>query len=241
MKKPLFRLLLDNLPPLTVTLFVLSVVGMNLLANKSIDLGVPWLALDCGILLSWLSFLTMDILTKRYGPREATFLAFLALVINLMMALLFFLSSIIPGVWSASFVPDGADLINSALDRTFAGTWYIILGSSAAFFVSAVINNFLNYGIGKLLAHRDGFSVFAIRSYLSTGIAQFSDNFLFALLVSRPFFGWSLLQCLTCALTGALLELLFEVFFSPIGYHTVKKFEERKVGQAYLEQREKNT
>ena len=45
-----------------------------------------------------------------------------------------------------------------------------------------------------------------------------ADNLIFALLVSKLFFGWTLLQCVTCALTGAVMELLFEVVFSPLGY-----------------------
>ena len=109
-------------------------------------------------------------------------------------------------------------VINTALDNTFSGTWFVILGSSIAFLVSAVINNFLNYGIGQALRRKDGFGVFALRSYVSTFIGQFCDNLVFALIVSRNFFGWTTLQCFTCALTGAVMELLFEVFFSPLGY-----------------------
>ena len=220
MKKTIlsFRNLLRSVPPLIVSLLILSVVGMNLLANKSIDTGVDWLALDCGILFSWLTFLCMDVLTHCYGPKAATALSFTALVLNLFMALIFFLASRIPGVWGESFVEGSEDVINSALDNTFGGTWFIILGSSVAFLASAVLNNFLNYGIGRLLKRKQGFGVFAARSYISTFLAQFADNLIFALLVSQLFFGWTLVQCLTCALTGAVLELLFEVFFSPIGY-----------------------
>ena len=220
MKKTIlsFRNLLRSVPPLIVSLLILSVVGMNLLANKSIDTGVDWLALDCGILFSWLTFLCMDVLTHCYGPKAATALSFTALVLNLFMALIFFLASRIPGVWGESFVEGSEDVINSALDNTFGGTWFIILGSSVAFLASAVLNNFLNYGIGRLLKRQQGFGVFAARSYISTFLAQFADNLIFALLVSQLFFGWTLVQCLTCALTGAVLELLFEVFFSPIGY-----------------------
>ena len=213
-----FRNLLRSVPPLIVSLLILSVVGMNLLANKSINTGVDWLALDCGILFSWLTFLCMDVLTHCYGPKAATALSFTALALNLFMALIFFLASRIPGVWGESFVEGSEDVINSALDNTFGGTWFIILGSSVAFLASAVLNNFLNYGIGRLLKRQQGFGVFAARSYISTFLAQFADNLIFALLVSQLFFGWTLVQCLTCALTGAVLELLFEVFFSPIGY-----------------------
>ena len=213
-----YRSLIRSVPPLLFSLLVLSVVGMNLLANKSIDTGVDWLALDCGILFSWLTFLSMDVLTHNYGPKTATVLSLAALGLNLLMALIFFLASRVPGVWGESFVDGSETVINTALDRTFGGTWYVILGSSVAFAVSAALNNFLNYGIGTLLRKNESFGSFAIRSYVSTFLAQFADNLIFALIVSRNFFGWTTLQCFTCALTGALLELLFEVVFSPLGY-----------------------
>lgn len=218
-----FRRLLRTAPPVLVTLLVLSVVGMNLLANKSINTGLDWLALDCGILFSWLTFLSMDVLTHCYGPRAATGMSLAALLLNLLMALVFFLASRIPGVWGESFVDGSEAIINTALDNTFAGTWFIILGSSAAFIASAVLNNFLHYGIGKLLKERESFGSFALQSYVSTFLAQFADNLIFALLVSRLFFGWTLLQCFTCALTGAVMELLFEVLFSPMGYRIAKR------------------
>ena len=146
-----YRSLIRSVPPLLFSLLVLSVVGMNLLANKSIDTGVDWLALDCGILFSWLTFLSMDVLTHCYGPKAATAMSLAALGLNLLMALIFFIATRIPGVWGESFVEGEEAVINAALDGTFGGTWYIILGSSVAFAASAVLNNFLNYGIGRLL------------------------------------------------------------------------------------------
>lgn len=220
MKKALGELarMLEVVPAIILSLLVLSVVGMNLLANKSINTGLDWLALDCGILLSWLTFLCMDVLTHCFGPRTATAMSIVALAANLLMAFILWLASIIPGVWGESFVEGSEQIINTALNNTVGGTWFIILGSSIAFAVSSVVNNFLNWGIGTRLAGNLGFRAFALRSYVSTMIAQFTDNLVFALLVSHTFFGWTLLQCVTCALTGALLELLFEVFFSPVGY-----------------------
>ena len=218
-----FRTFLGTASPLLVTLMVLSVVGMNLLANKSIDTGISWLALDGGILFSWLAFLSMDVLTHCYGPRCASMVSVAALLLNLFMACIFFLASRIPGVWGESFVEGSEQVINTALDRTFAGTWFIILGSSIAFIVSALLNNYLNYGIGKLAKKETGFGVFALRSYVSTFLGQFADNLIFALLVSRTFFGWTLVQCFTCALTGAVLELVSEVLFSPLGYRVSRR------------------
>ncbi len=213
-----YRRLLGTASPLLVTLTVISVVGMNLLANKSISTGVSWLALDCGILFSWLAFLAMDVTTHCYGPRAANMVSLTALGLNLFMALMFFLGSRIPGVWGESFAEGSEEIINGALDRTFGGTWFIILGSSIAFIVSAILNNYLNDYIGRLAKRKTGFGVFALRSYASTFLGQFADNLIFALLVSRTFFGWTPVQCFTCALTGAVMELFFEVVFSPLGY-----------------------
>ena len=227
-----FRSLLRTVPPILVSLMILSIVGMNLLANKSINTGVDWLALDCGILFSWLTFLTMDVLTHNYGPRAATLLSLLALALNLFMAGMFYLASLIPGVWGESFVEGSEAVINGALNSTFGGTWFIILGSSIAFVASAILNNFLNYGIGRLLKRETGFGVFAVRSYVSTFLAQFADNLIFALLVSQIFFGWTLLQCFTCALTGAVMELLFEVVFSPFGYRVSQRIRRKQAAAA---------
>jgi uncharacterized PurR-regulated membrane protein YhhQ (DUF165 family) len=227
-----FRNLVRTVPPLLVTLLVLSIVGMNLLANKSIQTGVDWLALACGILFSWLCFLSMDVLTHCYGPRAASMMSVVALLMNLLMAAIFFLAARIPGVWGESFVEGSEATINTALNNTFRGTWFILLGSSIAFVASAVFNNFLNYGIGRLLKRKDGFGSFALRAYVSTFLAQFADNLIFALLVSRIFFGWTLLQCFTCALTGAVMELLFEILFSPLGYRVAKRIMAARGGNA---------
>lgn len=197
---------------------------MNLLANKSIDLGVSWLALDCGIIVSWVVFLCMDVLTKLFGPKAATQLSVVAICVNLVACLLLFAASKIDGTWGQFFELGEQQVVNDALDNTFGGTWYVVIGSAVAFVVSAVINNFTNFFIGKAFKRNpDGFGAYACRAYVSTAIAQFVDNLVFALLVSHFFFGWSIVQCLTCAATGMLVELLCEVIFSPLGFLWLKR------------------
>lgn len=228
------KILFRSMPIILPTLFVVAVIAMNLLANKSISLPVDWLALDCGILLSWVAFLAMDIVTKRYGVKAANTLTVLALLINLLMAGLFAAAAAIPGEWSQSYVEGSEDILNTALNNTFLSSWYVIAGSSVAFLVSGVLNNVLNHAIGRLFP-RNNFAAFSARSYVSTVVAQFVDNLLFAFLVSYHFFGWSALQCVTCAATGAVVELLLEVVFSPLGYRVVRRLERDGVGQAYLD------
>lgn len=229
------KLCFRSVPSFLVGLFFVSVICMNILANKSLNLNIEWLALDAGILVSWMSFMSMDIIVKRFGPRCANIISIGAILVNLVISLVFFIASIIPGEWSASFVPGSEGIINTAFDTTFKGTWFIIIGSTIAFVISALVNNSLCYLIHKLFKNKTTFKIYAIASYTSTAIAQFVDNIVFALIVSKIFFGWSFLQCFTCALTGMVVELLFEVIFSPIGFRFVKKMEIENVGSEYLE------
>ena len=93
----------------------------------------------------------------------------------------------------------------------------------------------------------DGKAAYMLRSYISTFIGQFLDNFIFSLIVFAGFapifwdgFCWTVLQCAMCALTGALAELVMEILFSPIGYRMVKKWKESNVGREYLEHKERS-
>lgn len=235
------KILLRSVPSTILTLFAVSVIAMNLLANKSVNLPVDWLALDCGIIVSWVSFLSMDIITKHFGPKAATQVSIVAVFFNLMICIIFFIAGSIPGIWGESYVEGSETIINSALDHTFSGTWYVLLGSTTAFIISAVVNNFLNYLIGKLInKNSDSFLVYAVRTYISTAVGQFADNLVFALIVSHIFFGWSMLQCITCSVTGMVVELLCEVIFSPIGFSVCKKWKKDNVGKEYFELKKVN-
>ncbi|MBQ6163825.1 MAG: VUT family protein [Clostridia bacterium] len=229
------RLLLRSIPSTVTALFTISVIMMNILANKTIYQS-ELLALDGGILISWLSFLCMDIVTKAFGPKAATKLSVFAIGTNLLACLIFYIVSIIPS--------DADDY--TAFNTIIGGTWFILLSSTVAFLSSAVVNNFLNYGIGRLFRKNpDGKLAFVTRSYISTFIGQFFDNFVFALLTFTVFapifwdgFHWTPIQCVTCSLLGAGAELLMEVVFSPIGYSVLKQWKKDGVGEAYLKQHE---
>lgn len=225
-------ILLKSIPATVVTLFVVSVICMNLLANKTL-VQTEYLALDGGILISWLSFMCMDIITKHFGPSASNKISILASGINLLTCFIFLIASLIPS--------DAADY--TAFDGIFGGTWFILLGSTIAFLTSAVINNTLNWAIGKLFkSNPDGKLAFAVRSYISTFIGQFLDNFIFSLIVFVFFapifwdgFCWTPLQCAMCALTGAVAELIMEILFSPIGYRVTKKWSEESIGKEYFD------
>ena len=227
------KVLLRSAPTTVVMAFVLSVVLMNLLANKEIATGIPWLALDCGMLVSWLSFFSMDMITKRFGARASVLISIIATGINLAVCVVLFVAASVPGNWGAYYSYTDPN-VNNILNSTIGGTWYVLLGSSVAFLVASVVNAALNITIGKLFK-RDSFAEYAARSWGSTILAQFVDNMVFALLVSHVFFGWSLLQCITCSVTGCLVELVCQAIFTPAGYRITQKWARAEVGKEYLE------
>jgi len=225
-------ILLRCIPAPIVTLFVVSVICMNLLANKTL-LQFDWIALDGGILISWLSFMCMDVVTKHFGPKASNKISVLAAMINLLTCLIFFVASIIPS--------NANDY--SAFDDIFGGTWFILLGSTIAFLSSACINNMLNWWIGRAFWKNPyGKFAFAMQTYISTFVGQFFDNLIFSIIVFVGFapvfwngFHWTVLQCTMCALTGAIAELIMEIAFSPFGYRIVTKWKENAVGKEYLD------
>ena len=83
-----YKLLLRSVPGTITMLFCISVVVMNLMANKVI-INLPIVAVDGGILLSWIAFLCMDTVTKHFGAKAAIKLNIVALFVNLFFVAIF--------------------------------------------------------------------------------------------------------------------------------------------------------
>lgn len=242
-----WKLLMRNIPSAVVALFVVAVVTMNLMANK-IWFSSKFCAADGGLLLSWIPFICMDITTRRYGPKAATKLNIFALLVNLVFVGLFALVACAHvGIGSAMEVNGVATWAEywaqyESFESVFSCTWFVLLGSSIAFLSSGVVNNVLNWLIGKLFKkHPDSKVAYYTRSYVSTMIGQFVDNLLFATIVFMIFapiyWGYSLtlVQCIGSSLIGAFLELIMQVIFSPFGYKMYKRWEKEEVGKEYLD------
>ena len=229
-KKEWFELkeLVSKINPLIMTFFVLSVILMNLLANKSIDLSwvpgnngsYPWLALDCGLFVSWLAFFSMDNIVRRFGPKASTKMTIVAVFINLVVCGVFLFAGTVSGEWGASYEYTGQ--INEALDATISGTWYILFGSTLAFITSAIVHGITSFTLSKLFKDKDSLKSYAICSSVATSLGQFVDNFLFAFIVSRVFFGWNILQCIMCSVSGMIVEFLLSFVFVPLGHKIYK-------------------
>ena len=115
--------------------------------------------------------------------------------------------------------------------------WQILLSSTVAYIVSGIVNALVNGAFGKLFKKKpDGKAAFYFRSYVSTIVGQFVANFVFAALAFALFAPFYTLPTLIgISVMGALLELLCEVIFSPVGYRICVKWQRDGVGKDYLE------
>lgn len=230
------KILFRSIPSLTFTFFAVSLISANLMANKEL-LNYKFVALDCGYVFSWIMFLCMDVICKKWGAKASIKVSLSALLIDLAVCAIFFILSLFPGFWGEAYNAKNEEemiIVNNCLNQTFGGSWYVVLGSATAFIISSIINAILNSKIGERTKSK-GFGEFALRSYVSTIIAQLADNLTFSTLVSKIFFGWTWTQVFVCSLIGAFFELFFEIVFSGIGYKILQKWEKEKVGQEYFE------
>lgn len=216
------KVLFKTLPILPVVLFVVSVVAMNLMAAKLI-VDEYWISLDAGIVISWLAFLTMDMLVKRFGPRAAIKVNLFAAFINIIVMCLLTIAAVIPGDWALNDYGTGMN-------------WWIIGASTSAFIISGIVNSVICYLIKKSFKKNpNGVASYAASSYISTFIGQFIDNLVFALIFTYPAFGITIPAMFMFAFAGAVVELLCQIIFSPVGFKVAERWRKQNIGKEYIE------
>ena len=91
-KTTMVAALLRSVPVAMTLIFILAVVLMNFLARITL-VSLPWLALNAGITVSWMSFLFVDIVTRHFGAKAANMLSIVAIAVNL---------TVRPSTWSSA-------------------------------------------------------------------------------------------------------------------------------------------
>ena len=221
-----------EVPTVAVVFFVLSIVLMNQLAAYPL-VETSWLCLDAGIFVAWFSFLAMDVVVKTFGPKKTNRLVLFGLVVNLFCCVVLMIPSIIDCVKANDF----------SLDSFIAPFW-VLGASSVAFLISGVINTFVNHLIGVKMKEQNEKKAFIVRTYISTTIGQFLDNLVFAMLFTFPasLIGvWgagpqTILAIVGFAAVGALVELVCEIIFSPLGYNISRKWIADGIGTDFVKQ-----
>lgn len=224
-----YKMLLRNVPAFVTAVFIMGTFLMNASAAKVL-FNVGLVAGTGGIILSWLPFLCMDVVSKYFGARASILLNILSSAFNILATLFLALVAAIP-----------TEQDYTAFNSVYSAVWFIVLSSNLAFILSGVVNSLLNVSIGKLFKNRTSRIEFLTRSAISTFIGQVVDNFIFMWLlygIFAPMY-WgmepmSIWTCLGTGILGGLLELVCELILTPAGYKIVKNWERDKIGQEYL-------
>ena len=191
-----------------MAVYAVFTVVQNLFEMKT--LGTPAFAFaGGGIILSWATFMIMDITTELFGKKETMKIYTFAGLLNLFIVVLSQVVILIPGVYPEQ---------NAAFAQIFSNGVRTALSSFTAFW----FGNFVNMQIMiKLKSKSNSNSKFLlfIRAVVSTIFGQFVDNLLFATLAFAPI-GLSLFETswttiLTTSLFGTCMESIIESVFVP--------------------------
>lgn len=237
-----WKKLLRSIPGLVTMLFIMATITMNLAANKIVWSGLvvngtPLVSITGGIFLSWLIFLLMDIMTKTYGIKATIKLTLLGALINAFAVIFLGLVALFPAKYPYEGASTFFDTVFGFEALSAPQPWQILLSSTIAYIASGIVNAIVNGLFGKLFKKNpDGKIAFYCRSYVSTTIGQFVDNFIFGALAFSVFAKfYNLPTLLGIATLGALIELACEIIFSPFGYRICKKWQSEGVGKDYLD------
>lgn len=229
-------LLFAALPAIPTLIFVLSVVLMNVMAPILV-VNHPVVALDGGLIVSWVSFLGIDMIVKRFGPKAATTTMCLALFVNLCVY------GILSALGGLTFLTGQISPVSLWLRDLATGTgWWVLGASTFAFLVSAIISNILHWIIRKKFSRssRNKLGPFMVASWVSATTAQIIDNLLFGFLFGYLFFNRVLgIPITPGAIFGAVavltaLEIVCHAIFTPLGHRLSENWRKEGRGKEYL-------
>ena len=163
-----------------------------------------------GVMLSWATFMLMDISTELLGKKDTMRIYTFAGLVNLLIVVLAQILIALPGTYPEQ---------NAAFAQIFSNGVRTAFASFAAFWVG----NFVNMQIMLVMKRADTkgskFMLF-LRAVLSTVFGQFVDNAMFATLAFAPI-GLSLFEMtwkdiFTSSVMGVINETVIETIWMPL-------------------------
>jgi len=228
-----------KVPSWIVALSAVATVLMNLLANKALFTDGNFISCDCAILVSWVMFLSMDIATQRYGGKASLAITVFDVIVALAMSgIMAGIAAIPESAYSGWFQSEEAAV---ALNGLVGNNYLVVLTSLFAFVCSSLVDIGSNVGIGKLFKQTIAsdkktpktFFIYFVRAYGSTFLSQFVDNLVFASIAYPLLFHipCSPLSIALSSFLGAIIELVAEIVFAPVGFLAVTKKKEEVVAE----------
>lgn len=200
-----------------------GVVLQNILAVKTIGTDSVNI-MDCGVLITWLVFACMDIITEVLGKKSAIKYFTIASAFNLFFTCIFLIAIALPGT---------DDTMSNALSVVLGTNWRIVVSSVVAFWVGNYANTIIMYVMRTRSKDATKTTSFMLRAVISTLLGQFVDNMLFYIIAFAPVgipgtyeLDWlSILQ--NVAITTGI-EIVVESALSPLTALFVKYLKKKK-------------
>lgn len=192
-----------------MAIYAVFTVVQNLFEMKT--LGTPAFAFGGGgIMLSWATFMIMDITTELFGEKETMKIYTFAGLLNLFIVILSQIVIAIPGVYEEQ---------NVAFELIFSNGIRTALSSFTAFWVGNFINAKIMVKMKEACKGNNSKILFFLRAVISTIFGQFVDNMTFATLAFAPVgisvFEMTWRDILTSSIFGTFMETLIESCFVP--------------------------
>lgn len=163
-----------------------------------------------GGLLSWATFMIIDITTELFGKKDTMRIYTFAGILNLFIVVLAQIIIALPGVY-----PDQ----NEAFRLIFSNGVRTAFASFGAFWVGNFVNMNVMLKMKEQAGDKDSKLLLFIRAVLSTIVGQFVDNALFATLAFAPIglsaFEMTWKAIFTSSCFGTFMETVNESIFVP--------------------------
>lgn len=163
-----------------------------------------------GGLLSWATFMIMDISTELFGKKDTVKIYTFAGILNLFIVAVAQIIIALPGVY-----PDQ----NEAFRLIFSNGIRTALASFGAFWIGNFVNMHIMLKMKEVAGDKDTKFLLFVRAVLSTIFGQFVDNFTFATLAFAPVglsaFEMTWKAILTSSCFGTFMETVNESIFVP--------------------------
>lgn len=163
-----------------------------------------------GGLLSWATFMMIDILTELYGKKDTMKVYTFAGLLNLFIVVVAQIIIALPGVYPEQ---------NEAFRLIFSNGIRTSLASFGAFWVGNFVNMNIMVKMRDMASDKSSKWLLFVRAVVSTIFGQFVDNALFATLAFAPIglsaFEMTWKAIFTSSCFGTFMETLNESIFVP--------------------------
>jgi uncharacterized integral membrane protein (TIGR00697 family) len=186
--------------------YCVGLVLMNILASKQMDIYI--FTINLGLFISPIVFIILDVQSEVFGYKSAKALITAGLVVNIAVAVIYFL---------AIKIPPSVNFVNQDAFRAVLGsTVRITVASVTAYYIGSLINSKVMVAMKRKYEKH-----LFVRAITSTIAGQAVDNAVFMTLAFAGVLPAAAI--ITMVIGGTFIETMYEVVFYPVTRAFIKR------------------